>query len=55
MWKELTEEDKTKYIELSVADKARYEKQKKEYEETGKFSPMEDAGKATDHSDGEKA
>jgi hypothetical protein len=51
-WKALDDEDKKKYQELSGKDKERYEKQKKEFDETGKFTPTSDIeAKNTEESD----
>ena len=54
-WKALTEDDKKKYQDLSAKDKERYEKQKKEFEETGKFTPQSDMeAKNTEESDNDQ-
>ena len=53
----MTEEEKKVYIDKSGGEKARYERQKKEFDTTGKFTAeCADADKQTDESDGaEKA
>lgn len=44
-WKELNDSVKAVYIDMAVRDKERYERQKKQFEETGSWS--EDFGSST--------
>jgi len=50
MWKNLSSEEKKTYADKQKKDKERYERQLKEYEETGHFTP-EDEGENTENSD----
>lgn len=46
-WKELTDQDKSVYTEMATKDKERYEKQKKELEDTGSWT--EESGSPAQH------
>ena len=48
-WRALTDEQRKIYDDKAVKDKERYERQKTEFEETGKFTPV-----TADNSDGKE-
>ena len=53
-WNALNDKEKKKYQDLAEKDKGRYEKQKKEYESTGKFHQADEDCEEDDTNDGDK-